>query len=1029
MSTRVCVWLLLATWALPSAAGAGELLYGTEGNRLHRFDVDTLGNPKVLADVFIERASPGETGGPGPTTPGGRDINGMICRFPDGSGRFVAGEDTGQVAVRPGWGVFDANANQVGKLTATYLENPNDDRVGEPYGCAFDSQGRLFTTSVGEQALGAHTGQLILWFPPYDRFPGAPGSYPNGEISTGFCKIDVAIGTASGIVIDAQDNIYVASPASFQVLKYSPPFPTGADAQGGCGRTDVTGQPLADESRANRSVFIQGAPLETFTGLALAKNGHLYVGQVLRGLIEEYDFGSDPNRAPLRTIVSPPGNPWETTGTPQGLAVGADGTLYYADLNILPTLQPGPSGKFWRVRFDAKGNPQPPEAILTGLDFPDGVALLPGDFQVDPKREWRTYAGGPERRFHNPDESILTPKNVGLLRERWRFATSAVVTGSPAVALVDLPGEGPTQVVYFQSWDDHVYAVRLASGGLVWSYVTDHQPGAAYANAASAHVEKIAGRDTVLIGAGEVMYALDAITGALVWRFTAGTGCADALGNPPGLCGFGGERNQIESSAIVADGKVFFGMDVNDAAFGKGGIYAVDAATGLLRWFFDLESGKTCHTQAGDAITHFDGYHSEAELGLPPGFRSRPDCDFSFARTGCGDVWSSAALDATRGALFIVSSNCDTDTNPSTGEPDPPMPPFDEAIFSLDLDGTPRWVWRPREVDNADLAFGAAPNLFSIAQGAGQIDVVGVGGKDGTYYALDRDGVNARNGVAWDDADPHALPYWSTKVVNGGSLGGVIATASVDVASRRVFFGTAPGNNQLDVLNPQRPTVHALDMDTGAIVWDNGFATGPDNDSTFSPTSSVPGLMFTGSVLSSSLRAFESLGDSGAIRYRQRLFVPQPPYSFGDAVASGAVVINGTLLVGTGVGFRGPNPNDPGDLVSHIPSPLVALCVPGQPGCDIPTWMLSDLDGDRDVDDADRDLFLSSLGRARGAQGFLDLADLDRDGVVTLVDYQLWLAGQREYQASLACGLLGIEPFIVLGLLRVARRLRAPSAR
>ena len=80
-----------------------ELLFGTEGNRLRRFDVDTIGNPKLLDDVFIESASDGETGGPGPTTPGGRDINGMICRFPDGSGRFLAGEDTGQIAIRPGW--------------------------------------------------------------------------------------------------------------------------------------------------------------------------------------------------------------------------------------------------------------------------------------------------------------------------------------------------------------------------------------------------------------------------------------------------------------------------------------------------------------------------------------------------------------------------------------------------------------------------------------------------------------------------------------------------------------------------------------------------------------------------------------------------------------------------------------------------------------------------------------------------------------------------------------------------------------
>jgi outer membrane protein assembly factor BamB len=1027
--TRRCVGFGAALALLAVGASAGELLLGTEGNRLRRFDVDTIGNPKPLDDVFIEAASDGETGGPGPTTPGGRDINGMICRFPDGSGRFVAGEDTGQVAIRPGWGVFDAGATQIGKLVTTYLSNA-DPRVGEPFGCAFDSQGRLFTTEIGTQALGANNGQLILWFPPYDRFPGAPGSYPNGEISSGaFCKIDVQVGTASALVIDAQDNIYVASPAGFQVLKYAPPFPTGPDAAGGCGRTDATGQPLADLDRVNRSLFIQGGFLETFTGLAFARNGNLYVGQVLGGRIEEYDHGGDPARAPLRTIVQPPPGELasDTTGTPQGLAVGADGTLYYADLNILlSTLQPGGDGKFWRVRFDAKGNPLPPEALMRGLAFPDGVAVFPGDMQVDPEREWRTYAGGPERLFHAADESILTPRNIGLLRERWRHGTNSIVTGSPAVARVELPGEGPTQVVYVQSWDGVIHAVRFADGSVVWQFQTDLQPGAGFPNASSVHVEEIAGEDVVLVGAGEMLYALDAASGQERWRFTAGTGCRDALGNPPGLCGFEGERNQIESSPIVAEGKVFFGMDVNDRALGKGGLYAVDVATGTLAWFFDLESGSTCRPEPGDAITHFDPYHSEAELGLPAGFRARAGCDFPFSRNGCGDTWSSAALDLGRRALFIASSNCDTDLDPGTGEPPPPMPPFDEAIFSLDFDGNVRWRWRPREVDNDDLAFGAVPNLFSIREGEGGIDVVGVGNKDGTYYVLDRDGVNERSGVAWDDADPSQLPYWRRNVVAGGAFGGILATASVDLVRRRVFFGTAPGDSMAEVLNPQLPSLHALDLDSGEIVWDNGTA--PGTDATFSPTSSVPGLVFTGSAFTSALRAYQSQDDAGSQKLARRLYLPVG-LPFGDAIASGAVVINGTLLTGTGIGFRGPAPN-PGDLadaVSRLPSPLVALCVPGEPGCDIPRWRLSDLDDDRDVDADDRALFRGALGSAAGQTAFLDRADLDRDGSVTLADYQRWLAGERSYQlaaAAAACGLLGIEPALLLLALRLASRRR-----
>ena len=222
----------------------------------------------------------------------------------------------------------------------------------------------------------------------------------------------------------------------------------------------------------------------------------------------------------------------------------------------------------------------------------------------------------------------------------------------------------------------------------------------------------------------------------------------------------------------------------------------------------------------GDQIRRFDGYHSEAELGLPAGFlATRSGCDHDRTTTGCGNVWSSAAHDQRRGLLYFGTSNCDTDTDPATPVPPPPMPPYDEALVALRMDGTPAWRWRPREVDPDDLAFGAAPNLFTIDVGGTPTEVVGIGGKDGTYYVLDRDGVNEATGVAWDDPDPrghavlvdqgrprrrhrrhHRRPRRSTRRPVGSSSRPRPARTSVA---------------------PQRPTVHALDIDTGAVLWQN----------------------------------------------------------------------------------------------------------------------------------------------------------------------------------------------------------------
>jgi outer membrane protein assembly factor BamB len=252
------------------------------------------------------------------------------------------------------------------------------------------------------------------------------------------------------------------------------------------------------------------------------------------------------------------------------------------------------------------------------------------------------------------------------------------------------------------------------------------------------------------------------------------------------------------------------------------------------------------------------------------------------------------------------------------------MPPYDEAIVALDLDGSPVWRWRPREVDNADLAFGAAPNLFTAVIGGREREVVGVGNKDGTYYLLDRDGVNEVTDVAWNDADPGQLPYWRTNVVPGGTAGGIIATAAVDDAADRIYFSTAPGSFAT-LGNPQRPTVHALDAGTGAILWQNTAE--PTADASFAPTSAIPGVVFVGSATSGTLRSHDAatgarLGGIGV----------------GFALAAAPAIADGTVLVGAGTGARSSNPSSPGEIASRTPQNVTALCVPGTAAClvDVP---------------------------------------------------------------------------------------------
>jgi hypothetical protein len=343
------------------------LLYGPEGNRLRRYDIDTIDNPPLVEDILIERASLG-----------GLDINGQVCPLPDGSGRFVAGEDTGQPTPPAGWGVFDPDGTQVGKLTATYFT-----AGPEPFGCGFDPQGRLFTTEVGDQGIGTSNGQLIMWFPPYDEFPGPPGAYPGtNEPSTNFCKIATDIGTASSVAVDEQGRVYVASPGSFRVLRYLPPFPTSLDPGGGCEASDGLGSPMA-ESVTVETFVSDPFNVTTPTGIARARNGNWFIASVLTGVIGEYY----PNGTFVRRVLSPPPGESElplSTGHPQGLAVDCEGHLYYADMDLSSNgggIGPGPDGKVRRISFDAAGNPQLPVTIKDGLNFPDGLGILPGDLE------------------------------------------------------------------------------------------------------------------------------------------------------------------------------------------------------------------------------------------------------------------------------------------------------------------------------------------------------------------------------------------------------------------------------------------------------------------------------------------------------------------------------------------------------------------------------------------------------------------------------------------------------------------------
>ncbi len=350
---------------------AVPLVFNGQGNHL---DAYTTEPPFEHQRVITSAEDDPETG---------LDINAQLCFYEeDGTRYLIAGEDTDQGGEGvQGWGIFevtgatvgDLDATQVAKLTPTFQGDSNP----ENYGCGRLSDGRLVTGDVGNQAGGPATGQLIIWFPPFDSFD-----------SIAYCKLDVEIGTALQIAVDDDDNIFIASALGRTeerpsgVYRYSPPFPTGPTADDGCGRTDPTGAPLADE--VQREVFIpSGDGLGFPAGIVQIDGGGFYVSSQASGVINEYAADG----AFMRPIMAPPeGDELDadgfTFGSPQGLGIGPDGTLYYADIGIVRTedeefLEIGPgegTGSVRRITF--AGEPAEPEIMSEGLDFPDGIGVL-----------------------------------------------------------------------------------------------------------------------------------------------------------------------------------------------------------------------------------------------------------------------------------------------------------------------------------------------------------------------------------------------------------------------------------------------------------------------------------------------------------------------------------------------------------------------------------------------------------------------------------------------------------------------------
>ena len=232
-------------------------------------------------------------------------------------------------------------------------------------------------------------------------------------------------------------------------------------------------------------------------------------------------------------------------------------------------------------------------------------------------------------------------------RVKWAFPTGDRVVSSAVM-------QGG--VVYFGSDDGNVYAVDARDGRQLWKRATGGAVSATPAvSGGTLYVGSFDGR----------FYALNAQSGAVRWKFTtAGERRFEAKGlhgMSPKTQTFFDPFDVFLSSPVVADGRVYFGS-------GDGNLYALDAASGELRWKF--AAGDVVHASPAYAdgvlyVGSFDSrlYAVDARTGKEiwrfqggedpfahnqVGFQSSPAVVDGVVYTGCRDS-NLYAIDAKTG--------------------------------------------------------------------------------------------------------------------------------------------------------------------------------------------------------------------------------------------------------------------------------------------------------------------------------------------------------------------------------------------
>jgi quinoprotein glucose dehydrogenase len=315
------------------------------------------------------------------------------------------------------------------------------------------------------------------------------------------------------------------------------------------------------------------------------------------------------------------------------------------------------------------------------------------------RHDWPAYGGAPEN-MHYSGLAQINRANVKELAVAWSFDTGEQggLQTSPIVAEGVLYGITPTQ---------KVFALDAVTGKLLWKFdsgIKGTQPDRGLAYWSSEKDKRI------LVGVMNFLYALDAGTGKPIATF--GTdGRIDLRGDLG--------RTPVERQSVVLttpgivykDVVIVGGRNPETLPAPPGDVRAYDVRSGKLRWSF--------HT-----IPHPGEF----------GYETWPKDAWKYS--GAANNWAGMAVDTKRGIVYVPTGSAAFDFYGANRVGDDL---FANCLIALNAETGERiWHFQGVRHDLWDRDFPSPPTLVTVNRDGKEIDAVAQTTKQGFVYLFDR---------------------------------------------------------------------------------------------------------------------------------------------------------------------------------------------------------------------------------------------------------------------------------------------------